>query len=298
MKKSYAILSLVLFIIVVAIVGFFYSNRLDKQPIQISSNPWVGFTPFIYAQEKGWLDKTPFKFVWLVDLSENSRLYDSGFTQGFTATQYELLHFKEHSHLKPVFLIDRSYGADVILANRSLNELRAEHKAITVYLELGSLNEDFFKVFVRENGLEKLQFVLTNSSQKMMMKVGPSDSPTIMISYDPYVSEFLKKGYVRVASTRSMQSFSVIDALFVDERFVNGREDNYKELLAIFDRALDQLRKNPHEYYETIRGYLEGQSYQEFMNSTTQIQWLNSGTHPIIETQLHTQHIETNRLLH
>lgn len=298
MKKSYAILSLVLFIILVVLIGFFYSNRLDKQSIQISSNPWVGFTPFIYAQEKGWLDKTPFKFVWLVDLSENSRLYDSGFTQGFTATQYELLHFKEHSHLKPIFLIDRSYGADVILANRSLNELRAEHKPISVYLELGSLNEDFFKAFVQENGLEKLQFVLKNSSQKMMTTLSPSGYPTIMISYDPYVSEFLKKGYVGVASTRSMQSFSVIDALFVDERFVNGREDDYRELLTIFNKALDQFKRDPHEYYETIHGYLEGQNYQEFMDSTTQIQWLNSGTHTNIETQLHAQHIETNRLLH
>jgi NitT/TauT family transport system substrate-binding protein len=95
-----------------------------------------------------------------------------------------------------------------------------------------------------------------------------------------------------------MQSFSVIDALFMDERFVNGREDDYRELLTIFNRALDQFKRDPHEYYETIHGYLEGQSYQEFMNSTTQIQWLNSGTHPIIETQLRTQHIETTRLLH
>jgi NitT/TauT family transport system substrate-binding protein len=95
-----------------------------------------------------------------------------------------------------------------------------------------------------------------------------------------------------------MQSFSVIDALFVDERFVNGREDDYRELLTIFNKALDQFKRDPHEYYETIHGYLEGQSYQEFMDSTTQIQWLNSGTHTNIETQLHAQHIETNRLLH
>jgi NitT/TauT family transport system substrate-binding protein len=297
MKKSYTIFALVIFIILVAVIGFFYSSRADKQSIHISSNPWIGFTPFIYAQEKGWLDETPFKFVWLVDLSENSRLYERGFTQGFTATQYELLHFKDYTHLKPVFLIDRSYGADMIVSNRSLSELKKIQKPITVYLELGSLDEDFFNAFIRENGLEKLHFVLTNSSQKMMTKMSPPGLPTIMISYDPYVSEFLKKGYITVASTRSMHSFSVIDALFMDERFVNGREDDYRELLAIFNRALDQLKRDPHEYYQTIHGYLEGQSYQEFMYSTTQIQWLNNGIHKKIENQLHMQHISTNRFL-
>ncbi|MBU0632981.1 hypothetical protein KKA17_10090 [bacterium] len=297
MKKTYTILTLTAFIILVVAAVFFYQNSSDKQSIKISSNPWVGFTPFIYAQEKGWLDKTPFKFMWLVDLSDNARLYDRGFTQGFTATQYELLRFKEHSRLKPVFLIDRSYGADAILSNRPLSELSTANEPITVYLELGSLDEDFFNAFIHENKLEKLKFILKNSSQKTMTTVSPSGSAVIMISYAPYVSEFLKKGYVTVASTRSMKSFFVIDALYVDERFVIGREKQYRELLMIFNKALQQFKKDPHEYYETIRGYLEGQSYEDFMDTTTKIQWLNSGIHKDVEAQLYLQNVSIDRLL-
>ena len=297
MKKTYTIWMLIILITVFTISGFFYYSRSDERAIKISSNPWVGFTPFIYAQEKGWLDKTPFKFMWLVDLSDNARLYDRGFTQGFTATQYELLRFKDYSRLKPVFLIDRSYGADAILSNHPLSELRTEKEPITVYLELGSLDEDFFNAFIQENKLENLKFILKNSSQKTMTTVSPSGPPTIMLTYAPYITEFLNKGYVTIASTRTMKSFSVIDALYVDERFVVGREDEYRELLSIFNKALQQFKNDPHEYYETIHGYLEGQNYEDFMESTTQIQWLNSGRHKEIEDQLHLQNVSTNRLL-
>jgi NitT/TauT family transport system substrate-binding protein len=59
-------------------------------------------------------------------------------------------------------LIDRSAGADVIMANRSLEQLRHSTEPITVYLEMGSLNEDFFKAFVHENKLQDLPTSMRN----------------------------------------------------------------------------------------------------------------------------------------
>jgi NitT/TauT family transport system substrate-binding protein len=289
-----------LVLLAVSIGGYFeYRNitSLGQDGIRISSNPWVGFTPFIYAQEKGWLEKTPFHFVWQVDLTENSRLYDRGLTQGFTATQYELLHFKDRSHIKPVFLIDRSAGADAILSNWSLASLRNTVEPVTVYLELGSLHDDLFKAFVRENGLENLKFVLTNSSQKSMVMIQPAKAPIIVLSYAPYATELIRNGFSTIASTQTMKSFFVIDALYVDERYIDRREQQYQALKDIFDRALARFHTNPKEYYETIHGYLEGQSYEEFMASTTQIAWLTHSKNAAILQQLQSQHISTERLL-
>ncbi|MFA5170081.1 MAG: hypothetical protein WC426_00835 [Sulfuriferula sp.] len=293
---------IILFTVLLAIsIGGFleyrYVTNLSQDEIRISSNPWVGFTPFIYAQEKGWLEKTPFRFVWLVDLTENSRLYERGFTQGFTATQYELLHFKDYSHIKPVFLIDRSDGADAVMSNWTLDALRHVHEPITVYLEVGSLHDDLFKAFVRENGLAHLSFVFINSSQKSMALLKPVAGPVIVLSYAPYSSELAKRGFSAIASTRTMKSFFVIDALYMDERFIDRREQQYQELKAIFDRALERFHTNPREYYETIHGYLEGQSYEEFLATTTQIAWLNRTKNAVLLQQLQTQHIGTDRLL-
>lgn len=297
MRRS-RIIWIVLLAALLGVAGtLYFAARSGDRLVRISTNPWVGFTPFIYAQEKGWLEDTPFRFMWLVDLSDNARLYERGFTQGFTATQYELLHFKSRERIRPVFLIDRSAGADSILSNLPLEVLRKTTKPITVYLELGSLNEDFFQAFVKENGLEGLHFALTNSSQKAIEKLSPAGEPVIVISYAPYASELARNGFVEIASTATLKSFFVIDALFVDERAVDGSESDYKTLKKIFNRAQDALRVNPQEYYATIHHYLEGQSYEEFMATTGQIEWLNGGDKTLFLRQLKSQNIRTDLLL-
>lgn len=298
MKKARVLAFVLVLLLVSTSALYYYVNRpATSSKIQISTNPWVGFTPFIYAQEKGWLDKTPFRFMWLVDLTDNARLHERGFTQGFTATQYELLHFKQRDTIKPVFLIDRSYGADAIVSNRSLEEIRYSKNSIAVYLERGSLNDDFFKAFVAENRLEKVPFHLVDSSQKSIATLQKIGNPVVILSYQPYLSGLLKKGFAPLASTQSMENFFVIDALFVDESVVEGNEKEFAHLKELFALAVNRLHDNPHEYYETIKGYLEGQSYEEFMATTTQIEWLYDKKTEKISNYLETQQVKTDRLL-
>ncbi|MDD2780436.1 hypothetical protein [Sulfuricurvum sp.] len=298
MKKARIVGFVLLLLLASAAVLYYYVNRPNvSSKIEISTNPWVGFTPFIYAQEKGWLEKTPFHFVWLVDLTDNARLYDRGFTQGFTATQYELLHFKNKNTIKPVFLIDRSYGADAIVSNRSLDELRSTKKSIKVYLERGSLNDDFFEAFVAENRVEKIPFHLIDASQKSIANLQQSDDPVVILSYQPYLSGLLKKGFQPLASTRTMERFFVIDALFADEAVFVGKEKEFIKLKELFTLSVSRLHDDPYEYYETIKGYLEGQSYEEFMATTTQIEWLHQKQPEKIIHYLEEQQVKTDRLL-
>jgi NitT/TauT family transport system substrate-binding protein len=290
----------VAFALLIVIVGIFYytfSRSHVSSKIHISTNPWVGFTPFIYAQEKGWLENTPFRFMWLVDLTDNTRLYERGFTKGFTATQYELLHFPHHESIKPIFLIDRSYGADAIVSNLSIKEIKQSRQMITVYLEQGSLHDDFFKAFIRENRLEGVKFHQIDSSQKSITVLKPTKEPVIILSYEPYLFGLIKKGFSQVGSTRTLESFYVVDALFVDESVVKGQEKDFARLKELFALGVEQFQRDPHEYYEMVKGYLEGQSYEEFMATTTQIQWLHNKKPREVIDHLEAQNIKTDKLL-
>lgn len=298
MKKARVLSLVLLFLISAVAVTYLYVNRpLEATKIRISTNPWVGFTPFIYAQEKGWLENTPFHFFWLVDLSENARLYERGFTQGFTATQYELLHFKNRENIKPVFLIDRSYGADAIVSNRSIEEIRNTKETVNVYLEQGTLNDDFFNAFVTEQGLKKVPFQKINTAQKSISTLSVSGKPIIVISYQPYLSGLLKKGFQPLASTRTMDKFFVVDALFVNDDVIKGREEDFIHLKELFALGVDRFRRDPHEYYETVKGYLEGQSYEEFISTTAQIEWLYQKNRKDVVNHLKSQQVGTDRLL-
>lgn len=294
--RVFALFSLIVTAVTVAVL-YYFIRPSDQTHIRISSNPWIGFTPFIYAQEKGWLEETSFRFVWLVDLGDNARLYERGFTNGFTATQYEWFHFKNKHEIKPVFLIDRSSGADAILSNRTIDELRQEKSEVKVYLERGTMNEDFLKAFIRENALQGVELMQVDMSQKEIMGLRKFDEPVVIVSYVPYLSRLLERGYRTVASTRDINSFYVIDGLFVDEEQIVGREEEYKRLKAIFARAVEQLRRDPQEFYGTIYGYLEGQSYEAFLESTREIEWLHERSNEKALRFLESQGIGTQRLI-
>jgi len=298
MKKARVLGFVLVLLMAAGAVLYYYVNRpTESSKIHISTNPWVGFTPFIYAQEKGWLETTPFRFMWLVDLTDNARLYERGFTQGFTATQYELFHFKNKNTIKPVFLIDRSNGADAIVSNRSLEEIRNATEVIDVYLERGSLNEDFFEAFIKEKNLNESKFHKIDSSQKSIATLNLPSAPVIVISYEPYISKLYTKGCSLLASTRTMKTFFVIDALFVDESVIKGKEKEFARLKELFELGAERLRSDPREYYETIKGYLEGQSYEEFISSVSQIEWLYDKNPDKIIAHLQKQKIQTDKLL-
>lgn len=295
MKKTSLVVILILLVSAVGFLGYRYVHKLNQPEIRISSNPWVGFTPFIYAQEQGWLKDTPFRFMWLVGLSENRRLYERGFTQGFTATQYELLHFKNPKQLETVFLIDRSNGADAILSNRTLAALQAESAPIKVYLERGSLQRDMFHAFIQENALTGHAFKFVNSAQNTMLLQKPGAGPMIMLSYSPYLTQLHEHGFNTIASTKSLKSFAVVDGLFVNRQVYVENKPYFSELKAIFDRALAVFNADPKAYYESVRGYLEGETFEQFMASTRNVIWLNGHVDPEILKHLQTQGVQIDQ---
>lgn len=297
MNKKIIFFSVTIVLVLGGLLGIRHIMGLAQDEIRISSNPWVGFTPFIYAQQKGWFDRTPFRFMWQVDLTENVRLFERGFTQGFTATQYEMLHAKNPSVLVPVFLIDRSDGADVILSNQTVKQLSETREPIQVYLERDSMQSDLFHAFVREYGLADRQFEFINSAQKSMTEIKPTEPPIILLSYAPYASLLLEKGFRPIASSRTLKSFSIVDALFVNKHIVDQKRSQFQKLKRIYDRAIYAFHKNPKEYYTTIQGYLEGQTYAQFMQSTQGIEWFVERPRTQILTQLREQGINTSQLL-
>lgn len=297
MKKIAYVLMFVVLLAGSAVGIWKLFEHSQEHEIRISTNPWIGFTPFMYAQEKGWLEETPFKFIWLVDLSENSRLFEKGFSDGFTATQYEFIHFKDKKDLTALFLIDRSYGADAIVSNRTVEALRQTNEKIKVYLEMGSFNQNMFSAFIAENNLDKNKFIFIDSSQEGMQVVSKSDNPIVVVTYEPYLSKIKASGLRVIASTRTLKTFYAIDALFAKRSSFDANPEAYRELKSIFKRALVQMRKDPKEFYVTIAGYLEGGSYEDFLASSQQILWIEEDISPAIMETLKKQNIPMDKLL-
>lgn len=272
-------------------------NKSENYEIRVSTNPWIGFTPFIYAQEKGWLKDSKFKFVWVVGLAENVTLYEKGLSHGFTATQYEYFNFKNREYLKPYFLIDRSNGADTILSNKTIDELKRSDKKIECYFELSSVNMDIFKAFVAQYGFDEKKFELKNSDQGNMAAIKANANPMLLISYEPYASSIQNNGFKKISSTKELTDIQVIDAIFLDERIVKNNEEEVKRLKEVFGKATQRLKQNPKEFYETVKGYLENQTYEQFIASLDGIEWLNEKDSPKAVEFMQKQKIPTDKLI-
>ncbi len=191
-----------------------------------------------------------------------------------------MLHFAHPDALETVFLTDRSNGADAILSNRTLAALQAESKPIKVYLERGSLQRDMFHAFINENDLNDHAFELINRTQELMLLLKPGPAPMLLLSYSPYLTQLQLHGFQIIASSRSLKSFIVVDGLFVNRQVYAEHRADFVKLKEIFDRALAVFHSDPKIFYETVKGYLEGQTFDQFMTSTHDIVWLNQQVDP------------------
>lgn len=270
-------------------------KKEDK--LRISTNPWIGYTPLAYVETKGWLENTNISLIWTVSLGENISLFANGRTHGFTATQYEALQFKENQHLKPYLLIDRSNGADTIHSNMDIEQIKKQSGQIETYFEINSVNDDLFNAFLQKHKLSKDNFKIHHADQGKISSIIADKTPILLISYEPYASAIEKKGFKKIDSTKTIDKIHIIDALFLDENVAKDRERDIKQLKEIFERAKKVLKENPKEYYGAVKGYLQGQSYEEFLASLNQIEWVeNEEQNKKLSQYLKLQGIDSNNI--
>jgi NitT/TauT family transport system substrate-binding protein len=70
-----------------------------------------------------------------------------------------------------------------------------------------------------------------------------------------------------------------------------------KELKNIIDIAVEELHKNPKEYYELIKDYLYDTKYDDFIKSTQKIKWINKNPSEAIIDNLKAHNIPIKDIL-
>lgn len=245
------------------------------EPLVITTNLWVGFTPIIYAEQTGMLKNCNIKLHIVSSLGESYRLYDSGLVSGFTGTQAEASRAKNRD-LYPVVLFDISYGADNVVSTMSQAELKnSGDREITVYYEMNTVNEIMLK-YLYEHGYLKEnsgKVILKNMNQDQMANMDFGDTDSVIITYDPYTSKYMKDGLNLIVSSRH-EDILIMDALFLKKDMINRYKKDIKILRDSSRQALRVLNENPEKFYGVIKDYLKDQRYNEFIESTHGIKWI------------------------
>ncbi|MEO1927396.1 MAG: hypothetical protein ABGX26_01730 [Nautiliaceae bacterium] len=258
----------------VLVVGFlavflFIGCESKPEEVKITANEWIGYAPLFYANEKGWLKDDNIRLIRTVSLGESVRLYESGFVNSLAATQYEYSKLKNSVY--PVLLLDRSYGGDMILSNKSLKEIK-QSKNILVYLEIDSVNYLLLKTFARKYNINFKKFRFVNDDQQQITKEKfDLRKPILIVTYSPYDVCFYKKGFKVISSSKD-DGLLIIDALFVAK---NLKKSRFERLKFYIDKAVEIVKKNPKKVYETVRNYYPNYSYEDFLFAIKKIKWVN-----------------------
>jgi len=266
-------------IIIILTIGILSCSKKEKE-INIAVNEWIGYAPLFYANEKGWLKKDNIRLIRTVSLGESLSLYKGGLVDGLTATQYEYMQIR--NEVVPIVLLDKSYGGDMILSNKTLYELQHTNQKIDVYLEIDSVNYLLLQYFIKKYHIlfNKLN-IINGDQQQLITNNFNLDKPIIIVTYAPYDVDYEKKGFKKIDSTREDKNLLVIDALFINKKLYN--KNRFIGLKKDIDKAIYEIQKNPREAYDIIKKYFPNYDYLDFVNALHNILWINKPSEEILK---------------
>ena len=272
MKKSKIFYVFILFLSLFLFLGC--EKKIEK-PLVLSANVWIGYAPLYYAYEKGWLRQNDIKFVATLSLGETLKYYKKGSIDVFAGTQYEYIKAKNSvKDLTAIKLLDISKSGDLIYANKGIDELRKADK-IDVFLETNSINSLLLKKFTKRYGLKKEQLNLMNERADATLNLKMRGNPTLIVTYKPYDMHMEKEGYKKIATAKSL-GFTIFDALFSSKRYIQKHQKELKKLVVLFQRALGELKKDPHGFYIVIKPDFYYKKYDDFKEDLKSISWTSS----------------------
>lgn len=247
----------------------------SAMPLVLSTDVWIGAAPFYYAREKGWLREAGIELLQARSINDNMHLYEAGASDMFTGTQHEFFRMRGgQSDLMPVFVYDRSFGGDVIMANRRAEELRNSSEVVQAYLEPDTISVEMLEYFVEHEKVPKSKMAVAFRSQDEMARMRSTDKtpPTIIVTYNPHDLMLRKQGFATVAGSKD-DSYLVVDGVYVSGRLYRENPEPIRQLGAIFRRAVQAYRDDPRGFYQTVRPYLGNPSYDEFVQMRQNVQW-------------------------
>ncbi len=268
--------------------------------LKIVTNSWIGYAPLYYARQQGQLESLGIKLVTVVSLGESLQLYRSGVAEGFTGTQYEFNQaYQRDPSLTPVILFDRSNGGDLVMGNRSIEQLRSDSGPIDAYLEMDSVNTAVLADFLKSNGLDaaRIRFINQDQGRISTLKAAGLARPTLVVTYFPFNQPLQKQGFRELASTRDNIGLLVVDALYTSQSTLKRHREQLEALKQRVDEAIELAQRDPEAFYAVVADFLGNPGLQAFRDGLEDIVWINRQRSPELQQRLQEAGFPTGDLL-
>ncbi len=259
-------------LLLIVFLGCTKEDTYGDKELRLAVSEWVGYLPIYYADEKGWLKEANIDIIQATSLNETVHYFQANLIDAFVTTQYEARLLDKNSSIH-IMALDRSDGGDIILSNRPLDTI-LKSKKVKVYMERDTVNELVLEGFIKHYSLSSSKFELRHKEQLNVKNISPNSQEDIMIiTYEPYITQVKKNGFKEIASTKN-SNILILDSLYSSDKAYIKHRKQIDLLQILIKKAFKNLTNNPKEFYNTIKHIVDGQSYEDFQTSLSQIEWL------------------------
>ena len=232
----------------------FASVSAEAETIKVAHATWVGFGPLYVAKEKGFfkehgldvdlivMEETPLRFSALrggqVDIVSTSP--DAG-----------LLYMKKPDDFKYVGMLDQSYGADGVVANKDLKTM-ADLKGHTVAVMKGSISEYWLNLLLLPTGVSEGELNTVDMTPGDAGAAFVAEKVDAAVTWEPWLSKAkaTDHGHVIVDSTATPGALG--DTLVMTTAYAKSHVKELKAFLAAWDEAVQYIRAHPEEGNEIM----------------------------------------------
>lgn len=250
----------------------------EEKPLVISVDTWIGAAPLYYAHAKGWLKEANIEMLQATSIEDNMNLYESHASDIVASTQHEYKRLlKTYPDLVPLIVYDRSYGGDMVMSNRTVQQLRESTQKIDIFVEFDTVGEDMLNYFLAEHNLSKDKFnVMSRTQEEIELTPNlPSGTGVIAVTYNPHDLPLKEHGFQEIANSRS-DTYIVIDGVSGTRTVAKKHQEQIIALKVLLAKAVEAYHKKPKEFYATVKPYLGHPTYEEFEKMRGNVQWIKN----------------------
>jgi NitT/TauT family transport system substrate-binding protein len=226
-----------------------------SKAITVGLVDWVGYAPLYVARAKG-----IFKDLG-IDLdaknfhgnNEEKIAFVGGRLDGAADVLSSGVELATSSKdFRVVMVIDRSVGADGVLASNKIADIKG-FKGQKVALEEGTVSHFFFLQVLSEVGLTGKDITIINASPADAAAAYQSRNVDIAVTYAPFLGKantLRKDG--RIIYDSSKLPYAIADIYEFDAKFIEEHPDTLQAFVTGFFKGLDYIKAHPEESAKII----------------------------------------------
>lgn len=262
---------------------------VEKQPINIAFNEWVGFAPFFLAKERGYFGDLPVEFSFVaLEGDKRAGLYANRFQMICETTDM----FQTNRDAVPypgkiVFAIDESYGGDGVVATEEIKTIK-DIRGKTAVTEPGQPAHFVLQYLLHKEGMTLNELNLLNMASADAAAAFIARRADVAGTYEPYLTNALqkRKGAHLLVSSKDLPGL-IVDVAIVNDNLMRERGGDVARVYQGWCKAVDYLKSNrpeavaimakafklkPEEFEDTISGlrYFDCQRNKELFGNGSQ----------------------------